>query len=88
MALLKITRAAQPDGSLALSLEGRLTQTTVALLRDVCRETSGTAASLDLTGVVFVDAAGVRALLALERDGNSIHGCSSLVHELLQEGRS
>jgi anti-anti-sigma regulatory factor len=87
MALLKITRAARPDGRLALSLEGRLTRASVALLREVFRD-GGAAAALDLTGVAFVDRAGVCALLALERDGASIHGCSALVRELLQEGRS
>lgn len=88
MALLRITRAAASDGRLAFSLEGRLTQASVALLRDVCSEGRAAAASLDMTGVVFVDPAGIRILIALERDGISIHGCSALVHELLQEGRS
>jgi anti-anti-sigma regulatory factor len=88
MALLKITRAARGDGRSGLALEGRLTQASVALLRDSCREASGGAALLDLTGVVFVDPAGVRALLALERAGASLEGCSGLVHELLRKSRS
>ena len=88
MATLKITRTTQPSGRLELSLEGRLTQAHVALLRDVCDEASGAAVSLDLSGVVFVDPAGIRAVIALERDGVAIHGCSGLVRELLQEGRS
>ena len=87
MATLKITRTLHPEGRLELSLEGRLTEGHVVLLRDVCNEANRTSVSLDLSGVVFVDPAGVRAVIALERDGVSIHGCSGLVHELLQEGR-
>lgn len=87
MATLKITRVEQPGRRIELSLAGRITQANVSLLRDVCDEANGLALSLDLSGVIFVDPAGVRALIALERDGASIHGCSGLVHELLQEGR-
>lgn len=88
MATLKITRTAQAAGRLELALEGRLTQAYVGLLQDVCAETRAAALRLDLSGVAFVDSAGVRALIALERDGALLHGGSSLVHELLQEGRS
>ena len=88
MATLKITRRLQPGGRLELALEGRLMEGHVPLLRDVCDEAHGVAVSLDLSGVVFVDPAGVRAVIALERDGAAIHGCSGLVHELLQEGRT
>jgi hypothetical protein len=88
VATLKITRIAQPGGGIEFALAGRITEACVPLLRDVCREASGPAISLELSGVIFVDPAGVRALIALERDGATIHGCSGLVHELLQEGRS
>ena len=88
LATLKITRITQPGGPLELSLAGRITAACVPLLRDACDEASGLPVSLDLSGVAFVDPAGIRALIALERAGASIHGCSGLVHELLQEGRS
>ena len=88
MATLKITRNQLPGGRIELALAGRVTQAYVALLQGVCDEAGGLALSLDLSGVIFVDAAGVRALITLERSGAAIHGCSGLVHELLQEGRS
>jgi anti-anti-sigma regulatory factor len=88
VATLKITRNLQPGGRLELALAGRVTQTHVPLLQEVCDEARDLAVSLDLSGVIFVDAAGVRALIALERAGAAIQGCSGLVHELLEEGRS
>ena len=86
--MLKITRTRRSGAALELALEGRLTQAYVPLLREVCSETRAVDVSLDLSGVAYIDPEGVRALLALERAGVTLHGGSGLVHELLEEGRS
>lgn len=86
--MLRITRIAQPD-AVTLKLEGTLMEAWTPELESACRAaraTSGprrTFACLDLAAVSYVDAAGVRLLHDLVRDGVRIVACSSFVAQLL-----
>jgi RNA polymerase sigma-70 factor (ECF subfamily) len=75
------------DGVETLCVEGRLTQQTVEELRHVCQPVlSGQGAMrLDISGVQFLDAAGIGLLHELERHGTRLGGCSGFVGELLRE---
>jgi RNA polymerase sigma-70 factor, ECF subfamily len=75
------------DGLEALRVEGRLTQQTVQELRNACQPVlSGQGAMrLDVSGVQFLDAAGIGLLHELERHGTRLGGYSGFVGELLRE---
>jgi RNA polymerase sigma-70 factor, ECF subfamily len=75
------------DGFETLRVEGRLTQQTVQELRNACQPVlSGQGAvRLDVSGVQFIDAAGIGLLHELERHGTRLGGCSGFVGELLRE---
>jgi anti-anti-sigma regulatory factor len=83
--MLKITRVERPDSALTFKLEGRLLEPWVAEVRDVCTSRDGRAGrtSLDLSGVTFVDQAGVRLLRDLVHRGIGISAMSGFVAELL-----
>jgi len=75
------------DGSETLRVEGRLTQQTVQELRDACGPGLGGrgAMRLDVSGVQFLDAAGIGLLHELERHGTQLGGCSGFIGELLRK---
>jgi len=68
--MMRVTRMTMADGSETLHVEGRLTQLTVQELRDACRPVLGGqgAMRLDVSGVQFLDAAGIGLLHELERN--------------------
>jgi anti-anti-sigma regulatory factor len=82
--MLRITRVASSD-SPTLKVEGKLVGPWVEELRQVCTELTEAAGplSLDLSAVSFVDAAGVRLVRDLLREGMTLAACSGLVAELL-----
>ena len=75
------------DGLETLRVEGRLTQQTIQELRNACQPVlSGQGAMrLDVSGVQFLDAAGIGLLHELERHGTRLGGYSGFVGELLRE---
>ena len=74
------------DGLETLRVEGRLTQQTLPELRNACRPLlSGQGAiRLDVSGVQFLDTAGISLLRELERHGTQLRGCSGFVGELVR----
>jgi ABC-type transporter Mla MlaB component len=85
--MLRIT-AVQNDGLPAvLKLEGKLLEPWIGELHDACRTSCEQTASatLDLSGLSYVDAPGTIALRDLRRQGVKLIGCSPLVTELLKE---
>ena len=85
--MMRVTRMTMADGSETLRVEGRLTQQTVQELRDACRPVLGGqgAMRLDVSGVQFLDAAGIGLLHELERHGTQLGGCSGFIGELLRK---
>src|SRR5689334_9827057 len=88
--MMRVTRIESSPGVQTLRVEGRLTHQTSEELRmaseAVLAERSS--ALLDLSGVQFVDGAGVALLHGLERRGVALGGCSGFVGELLREHRA
>jgi len=85
--MMRVTRMTMADGSETLRVEGRLTQQTVQELRDACGPELGGqgAMRLDVSGVQFLDAAGIGLLHELERHGTQLGGCSGFIGELLRK---
>jgi anti-anti-sigma regulatory factor len=83
--MLKITAIQRNDGSAELRVEGRVTHQTLEALRASCD--MGVADHqtmlLDLSGVLFVDAAGVALLRSLAQRGAVLIDCSGFLTELL-----
>jgi ABC-type transporter Mla MlaB component len=79
--MLRITR--RPDR--ALRLEGRLTRDELDVLRETLRASPDACSALDLSGLAFVDDAGVAALVDLSRRGCELRGGSPFVRQLLEE---
>ena len=71
----------------ALLLEGRVTAGTAAQLEDEWRSIAGWPGRLvaDLSGVLYADEPGAKALAELRRHGVSLEGGSGFVRELIQE---
>jgi hypothetical protein len=82
--MLKITKLPGREG--VLKLEGKLLAPWIDELLRAC-EPSLIAAPLmlDLSGVLFADAAGMRALRTLMRQGVAIAHCPPLLTEMLKE---
>ena len=85
--MMRVTRIAADDGGESLRVEGRLTHETVEELRMACEAmlADGRSFDLDVSGLRFVDPAGVTLLRGLERRGTRLGGCSGFVGELLRE---
>ena len=79
--MLRITH--RPDQ--ALRLEGRLTREEVSVLRETLHASPDPCPALDLSGLAFVDEAGVAALVDLGRRGCELRGGSAFVRQLLEE---
>jgi RNA polymerase sigma-70 factor (ECF subfamily) len=84
--MMRVTRITEDGGVETLRVEGRLTRQTAEALRSECRPVTGApvAMRLDLSGVQFLDAAGIGLLLELEQRGVHLGGCSGFVAELLR----
>jgi anti-anti-sigma regulatory factor len=70
---------------LIIKLEGEIREPWVEAVRDACTERS---VRLDLAAVSYVDAAGVRLLQNLRREGIEIAACSNFIDELLDQKNS
>jgi anti-anti-sigma regulatory factor len=82
--MLRITTT-DGDGERTLRLEGRLLEPWVGELLGAYREAaSARLLVLDLSGVTFVDAAGVACLRSLLAQGVALRGCSGFISELLK----
>jgi anti-anti-sigma regulatory factor len=83
--MLRITPTAG-DGQRTLRLEGRLVEPWVGELLSLCREAAGAGRRLvlDLSGVTFVDAAGLTCLRDLREQRAVLRGCSPFINELLK----
>jgi anti-anti-sigma regulatory factor len=88
-AMLKIARVDGGEGQMipALKLEGKILGPWVIELRRACEEVcvSTSAFCLDLTGVTFIDSAGLGLMHDLVRQGATLSGCSSFIAELLSQ---
>ena len=84
--VLRITQN-ESDAGAILRLEGRLLWEWAALLERECAEllSTGNQLSLDLSGVTFVDRAGVEALRRLSQAGAMILCPSGPVASVLEE---
>jgi anti-anti-sigma factor len=87
LVVLKITRFSQTGRKLILKLEGEIRAPWVETVRDACtdRRVGRKRLRLDLAAVSYVDAAGVRLLQSLRREGIEIAACSNFIGELLDE---
>jgi RNA polymerase sigma-70 factor (ECF subfamily) len=85
--MMRVTRITTDDGLEALRVEGRLTHQTVEELLQACQPVLSRqgAMRLDVSGVQFLDAAGVGLLRELERRGTQLRGRSEFVGELLRD---
>jgi anti-anti-sigma regulatory factor len=83
--VLQITQVSRRGRVQMIKLEGELREPWAGAARDACTKSDRRSNHLrvDLTGVNYVDAAGVRLLRDLMRDGIDLVGCSSFVGELL-----
>ena len=84
--MLRLTQIAGTHRTLTIKLEGKLLEPWVDEVSKVC--TAGTDPSsrinLDLSALIFVDAAGERLLRDLIARGIEVVACSSYVAELLR----
>lgn len=85
--MLRITTIQNGDSTAVLKLEGKLLEPWIGELVEACRQAClpSAAATLDLSGISFIDAPGTIALRDLRRRGMRLVGCSPLVTELLKE---
>ncbi|MBI3802050.1 MAG: sigma-70 family RNA polymerase sigma factor [Deltaproteobacteria bacterium] len=83
---MRITPIAEKDGIAQLRVEGRVTQQTVEALQSSCTAEFFVHSTLllELSGVQFVDAAGIEAFRHLVQKGAVLFGCSGFLTELLQ----
>lgn len=84
--MLKITQLSGPGREHVLKLEGKLLGPWIAELDHACRRSpNASPVVLDLSGLVFADAAGTRALRELMQQGIVVANCPPLVTEMLKE---
>lgn len=86
--MLRITAVQQAKGRTCLRLEGRIAGPWVGELARYCEATlrSDRPVTLDMAGVSFLDAEGLRLAGALRDRGFRLVGCSAFVTEQLQGG--
>jgi ABC-type transporter Mla MlaB component len=84
--MLKITWVTRRRRAPILKLEGELLEPWVEVVRDACAPQAlwSQHARLDLSAVIFVDAAGVALLRDLIRQGMAVNACSRFIAELLR----
>lgn len=85
--MLRMIQAGSGDSPETIVLHGRLVGPWVDQLRQLCQAWPSTspALRLDLSGVSYVDAAGVALLGQLRRQGAAITGLSRFIAEMLRE---
>ena len=86
--MLRISKVVN-DGTITLRLEGRLLEPWVGALAAECAGLDACRGRLvlDLSGVTFLDAAGVRAVRELADRGHKHIVCSGFISELLGAGQ-
>jgi hypothetical protein len=88
--MLRITTHEAGDSTILLKLEGKLLEPWVEELERCARGSlaNRNALKLDLSALVFADAAGATALLELIRTGASLTACSGYLAALLHVEKS
>jgi ABC-type transporter Mla MlaB component len=83
--MLKITRIVGQDSAQTFRFEGQLREPWVPEVLKVCASGDDPTCQkrLDLSGLTFVDQAGVELLKDLIRSGIAVSACSGFVAELL-----
>jgi ABC-type transporter Mla MlaB component len=83
--MLKITRIVGQDSTQTLKLEGKLREPWVTEVLGACASGDDQTCQtrLDLSGLTFVDQAGLNLLKDLIRGGIAVSACSGFVAELL-----
>jgi ABC-type transporter Mla MlaB component len=86
--MLRMTRSVI-NGTGTLILEGKLLKPWIEALRAelAANSTPGVTARIDLAALSFLDAAGAKQLLELERQGFELSGASVLIRGLLDMHR-
>jgi len=84
--MIRITTSLKSDVPVTLSLEGQLTEATLAQLVAVLKKlrASPTQIVLDLAGLTFADRVGASLLRRLIEEGADVRACSSFVEQLLR----
>jgi len=84
--MIRVTRITTGNGGSSLQVEGRLTRQTVEELRMACDAvlTRSEPVRLDLSGLRFLDAAGLGLLRELEQRGVEVTGRRGFVDELMR----
>ncbi len=84
--MIRITTSLKCDEAVTLSLEGQLTEGTLAQLVAVLEKLHASPAQivLDLAGLTFADRAGAGLLRRLIEEGTKVRACSSFVEQLLR----
>jgi anti-anti-sigma regulatory factor len=87
--VLKITEVSRSDSAITFKLEGKVLAPWVDELRRICTEPPDSSRQiyLDLGAVTFLDAAGVKLMRELIRQGIAITQCSGFIAELLHVDR-
>ena len=80
--MLRITRIDGRDEAKTFKLEGKLLEPWVAEVLRVCTAPKGRA-TLDLSGLTYVDQAGASLLRDLLHRGHTVSACSGFIAELL-----
>ncbi len=86
--MLRITEISNGERAKTYKLEGKLLEPWLGEVRKVCVPSIARLVCLDLSSVVYVDAAGINLLRELTKEGVSITACSAFVAELLHVERS
>jgi RNA polymerase sigma-70 factor, ECF subfamily len=84
--MMRITPTQEDAGMARLRVEGRVIQQTVEALQSSCDTALANHSTLllELSGVQFVDAAGIETFCRLARRGAVLVGCSGFLTEMLQ----
>jgi hypothetical protein len=86
--MLMITRSQGDDQTQTFKLEGKLLGPWIGELELACGSSRMRPGGiyLDLAGLTFIEAEGVRLLESLIRDGAQVVACSGFVAEMLHQG--
>ena len=83
--MLRITEETAPENKTLLRLEGRLMGQWVELLRESGAGLSAPLFALEMTGVSFVDRAGLKLLHQWQASGITLLNCPFFLQEMLRQ---
>ena len=83
--MLRITETTTNEAQTLLQLEGRLVGQWVALLRESAAPFEANSFALELTGVSFVDHAGLELLHTWQARGITLLNCPLFLQEMLRQ---